>query len=979
MDAMSDLPGRKLWVLSKQYGWVLANIVKVDNDNETIVYGYDDHHNDEKSSTYVISVKFTHPVDATHFNDDLDDICLMNKIHEAPILNIIRKRYETNMIYTYVGDVLISINPYQDLSNTYDVEILMQYLFLEKKKPNKNVYDTSSILPRNSQPKPHIYKLANRALSQSFNNNDSSNILNQVINQSIIVSGESGSGKTEAVKHVINFLIEADEILMNQMKSSHNISLNNISSFNSSSEIRSYILNSNVIFESFGNAKTIHNDNSSRFGKYTKIMYCNYDSVNSNDVSNKIEGGKVIHSAFTETFLLEKSRLVSIGQNERNFNAFYQLFYGLPVINPILFQKLQLNSKLESFRILNCNNVQLQALPRANNNSKNTVNFQASINRDIQNFHYTYNALKVIKCSEEEIEHIWTLLACCLHLGNVYPRLDHEDGSSPPSVELESPSIAFGDLASFLGVTFERFATCLLMQQLVVAGGRSSTKVKVLTELEVKNNIQALLKWIYNRLFSWLVLKVNIVYFQNHTISNQYSEDEVQDNHKITSTKYNDIPSGSSKLLPFIGILDIFGFEVLAINSFEQLCINYTNEILFQQFYENIFLDEQERYKNENLNWSNIYSNQDNKNVIELIAKKPLGLLCILEEHGMLNRGKPDDLALISSYNQAHDRTNHANNDSSNADSKGKTFVVRHFAGEVVYSMDGFLLKNNDALQEDLLDLMRSSDNIFLRNALKIGDPDTNGPGYINEKVLNFHKNDSKNENKPLPPPPPPSQDFNRVKMLQASSSAKKMAASVTVSFNFRNQLDALMGELRSTHPHYVCCIKPNSTKSTGEIDASLVLQQLRYNGLYEVIRIRKEGFPTRMSFIDFYTDYEVLARQRPFASFASSKLCSEAQSKEYTILLASSTFPPDFYQIGVKNIFLKDGYDTYIESATLKIFSKYALKIQERFKFLRVKKKLKLEYDSFNMEEKIPTKAIPKSNKRNNNNSIIDEVSFNE
>jgi myosin-5 len=238
------------------------------------------------------------------------------------------------------------------------------------------------------------------------------------------------------------------------------------------------------------------------------------------------------------------------------------------------------------------------------------------------------------------------------------------------------------------------------------------------------------MKYLYKSIFSWLVRKINSAH-----------------------------ASADIKSEKFIGILDIFGFEILRSNSFEQLCINFTNERLQQQFNEQIFVAEQEEYAREGLNWTTI-SFRDNQPVIDLISKKPMGLLYILEEHGMMNR-KPDDKALLSSFNSSHDhdpmyRKPRFGNDG---------FVVKHFAGEVTYSIEGLIIKNNDSLQDDLLELLIMSSNLFVVEALKASDSSL---------------------------PSPPEAEHPKT---------HKLAASHTVSYTFRNQLDVLTSALRTTEP----------------------------------------------------------------------------------------------------------------------------------------------------------------------------------
>eukprot|EP01034_Spumella_vulgaris_P033872 gene33872-41784_t len=397
---------------------------------------------------------------------------------------------------------------------------------------------------------------ANRSLK--VNETDESSRTPPLINfnQSIIVSGESGAGKTEASKH------------------------------------------------------TVRNDNSSRFGKYIKLQYSSIDNT--------------LKSAVTETFLLEKSRLVSVNQDERNYHIFYQLLRGLKSTDPQLFSALCLERSIEEFNILTAGNCTIIT----------------SAEDDSLEFTHTHRALQTIHCSSEEIQ----------------LRDDVE------FTTCTSPSIDMTALATLLGVHSDQLVACLSTQQMRIAK-RSSIKVKVLSLEETRNNAQALMKYIYSKLFAWLVAKINLSH----------------------SSNTNSITESTNSNNKFIGILDIFGFEILQNNSFEQLCINFTNERLQQQFNEHVFVTEQEIYRSEGLNWSSI-TFQDNQHVIDMIARKPTGLLFILEEHGMMNR-KPDDTALLTGFNAIHastDKQSTTTNTNSSAYVKSRfgntLFVVKHFA-----------------------------------------------------------------------------------------------------------------------------------------------------------------------------------------------------------------------------------------------------------------------------------------------------------
>ena len=817
----------------------MADLVSADEESDQILVKDGD-------TVKTFASAMTHPLDPTHLQD-LDDLCSMNNLHEAPLLSVLHRRFLRNIIYTTTGNVLISINPYQTIPGLYDTPLA--YLSTVQD------YDVASLDDKTT---PHLFRIANNAFK---------NISKAIANQSIIVSGESGAGKTEASKYVMQFLITANE---------------SMASSNVGEDIKQVLLDSNVIFESFGNAKTVRNDNSSRFGKYIKLQY---NSEN------------CLISAYTETFLLEKSRLSYVNRGERNYHIFYQLIRGLGTsesypANPSLYLK-----SIEDFSIL----------------TSGACTVLTSEEDDISEFQALCAALITMGTTSEELQGLWGLLATILHLGNIQctdlshsSEADGDNGRKQHKVVLESPCMPLGQIAALLGVEENALVDALTYHMVKVASARRMSAIRKDLKIEdVRNNILGLNKWLYSAVFAWLVRKINHAHL---SVSKGHSGkvlpgrrhshaamEELRDIQNLTAVK-------------FIGILDIFGFEILQTNSFEQLCINFANERLQQQFNEHVFVNEQLEYEREGLNWSTI-TYQDNQHVIDLISKKPKGLLPILEEYGMLNRS-PDDKALLSSFNQAHDSasvgTNKSSkkgdavevitklysktNDPSSAYTRPRfgeeSFVVRHYAGNVEYFIAGFLLKNNDSLQDDIMELLRTSTNAFLLNISDINRQEGQ-PGYLQDQDGEVCV--------PLPPPPEGREARNHTRAsppphaLRGSSPPpagvaggnKKMAASSTVSMIFRAQLDSLMHTLRSTTPHYIKCIKPNGHKVPLQLEATLVMEQLRYSGALEVVRIRREGFPQRCSFKEFYDPYALLSHNKEYRVKAKRRSTQEAIDKK--------------------------------------------------------------------------------------------------
>lgn len=899
----------KVWVTDKEFGWWLGEIQSESSDG-TISYF------DLKGETFtsvrkgndhtlkVSSKSNAHYCHLSHL-EDLDDLCLMNNLHEAPLLHILMRRLSCEKIYTNAGNVLVSMNPYKPMDTLYDSPL--NYLDIEKYNSSQGELPVSLLsipfpsasssaspphshlgssiadpfTPTPSSPSlnqsPHVYNIANCSLRALMGLDNGNNQMTSafiegssrhslphrtISNQSVVISGESGAGKTEAARRVLNFFIAANGHLITNARNKEMGSETSKLIMNRKNDLSIVLQNSNIILEAFGNAKTTKNDNSSRFGKFTKLQYTE---------------DNVLVAAVTETFLLEKSRVVNTNMDERNYHIFYQLLSGINSWDANLASDLQLTS-LDSFGIL---------FDAKHHNVENED--------DGSKFLQLCNALESITCSREEIRGVFSLLGAILHMGNMKfsektPPPATTATSAPPSVDdsgmvggmhhlsqVDLSSMPMDKLSQLLGLNTQELVSAIVTQKLVVnVARRSSIKIKTLSPEEAKYNVWALQKWLYEKIFLWILAKINVA-------------------HSSTTPDL--------KIVKFIGILDIFGFEILDLNSLEQLCINYTNERLQEQFNQVVFVAEKEYYMTEGLsNWQDV-TYTDNRHLIELIAYKPHGLLPILEEHSLLNR-RPDDLALLASYNQIHLVGTAGVNGAYSLPRFGENgFIIKHFAGEVTYTIDGFLLKNNDSLQEDLMDLMHLSTNTLLTDIIK--------STHMGSKNLD--------------------------ESLGQSQNARKLAATVTVSNRFRHQLDDLMGELENTQPRYIKCIKPNSHMAALTSEPKLCLDQLRYLGLLEVVRIRREGFPIRMEFIEFYKRYELImpanrTRARSAAVMKES-LRDEQKIREHSITLASENLQSHQFQAGSRFMFLQATALADMDKKMEELFHKHAVCIQSSWR----------------------------------------------
>ena len=615
------------------------------------------------------------------------------------------------------------------------------------------------------------------------------------------------------------------------------------------SNIQKSLMKSNVILEAFGNAKTVRNDNSSRFGKYIKLKY---------SPSLTIVGAKTDH------FLLEKSRLISVTKGERNYHIFYQMLAGTPDLGgPSDFKML---------------------------NGGKTLTIGGV--DDKEEFEHTCEAMETIGIDSNMRSSLWEVLTGLLKLGNVDFALKEPENPEKGSAPADSAVMAA--ISSLLGVENNEFVLRLTEKRTV--SGRGSITAVPLDDRQASDNSHALIKYVYGCTFEWLVGKIN----HSHSTN----------------------AGASSEKGKFIGILDIFGFEIFKSNSFEQLCINFANEILQQQFNHQVFVLEKQAYEAEGID-SSVIQFQDNQPVIDLISKKPKGLMPVLEEHCLMSRD-PDNQALLSTYNR--NQASHAS--FAKPRFGNESFVVKHFAGNVEYQVKNFIEKNNDSMTDELLDLVKFSSKEVLKEIMSIGsedggDDDSDDDGCDDDPDL---------------PPAAPRRSTIATGRRTTKQGNQGFAALNTVSYTFRLQLDSLASTLRATSPHYIKCIKPNSAKAPGGFSNALVIEQLRYSGVLEVVRIRREGFPTRVPFDEFHKKYAILLQKTAY---------DKSDDRAAALLICENSLDEGQYQEGKSCLFLRDMMLRELSLAVKMFYGSQVTKIIARFRSVVAKRKYKKAKDS--------------------------------
>ncbi|XP_045659912.1 unconventional myosin-VI isoform X2 [Ursus americanus] len=615
--------GKPVWAPHPTDGFQMGNIVDIGPDSLTI------EPLNQKGKTFLALINQVFPAEEDS-KKDVEDNCSLMYLNEATLLHNIKVRYSKDRIYTYVANILIAVNPYFDIPKIYSSETIKSY-------QGKSL----GTMP------PHVFAIADKAFRDM-------KVLK--MSQSIIVSGESGAGKTENTKFVLRYLTE---------------------SYGTGQDIDDRIVEANPLLEAFGNAKTVRNNNSSRFGKFVEIHFNEKSSV---------VGGFVSH------YLLEKSRICVQGKEERNYHIFYRLCAGA---SEDIREKLHLSSP-DNFRYLNRGCTRYFANKETDKqilqNRKSPEYLKAGSLKDpLLDDHGDFirmcTAMKKIGLDDEEKLDLFRVVAGVLHLGNI----DFEEaGSTSGGCNLKNKSTqALEYCAELLGLDQDDLRVSLTTRvMLTTAGGTKGTVIKVPLKVEQANNARdALAKTVYSHLFDHVVNRVNQCF-----------------------------PFDTSSY--FIGVLDIAGFEYFEHNSFEQFCINYCNEKLQQFFNERILKEEQELYQKEGLGVNEVHY-VDNQDCIDLIEAKLVGILDILDEENRLPQ--PSDQHFTSAVHQKHKehfrltipRKSKLAVHRNIRDDEG--FIIRHFAGAVCYETTQFVEKNNDALHMSLESLICESRDKFIR------------------------------------------------------------------------------------------------------------------------------------------------------------------------------------------------------------------------------------------------------------------------
>ncbi|WCJ24163.1 myosin 2 [Euphorbia peplus] len=690
--------GSIVWVQDPEVEWIDGEVVEANGDEIKV--------KSTSGKTVVAKAPNVHAKDPEFPPCGVDDMTRLAYLHEPGVLFNLRCRYDINEIYTYTGGILIAVNPFRRLPHLYDGHMMTQYNGAAMGDMN-----------------PHPFAVADLAYRQMFN---------EKISQSILVSGESGAGKTESTKMLMRYLAY----------------MGGAKAVDGERSVEQKVLESNPVLEAFGNAKTVRNNNSSRFGKFVEIQF---------NEMGKISGAAI------RTYLLERSRVCQVSDPERNYHCFYMLC-SAP------------QEDIKKYKLEN---------PRSFHYLNQSHCFELDGLNESDEYITTRKAMEVVGISDDEQNAIFRVVAAILHLGNIeFKKGDDIDSSEPKD-----------DKSRFHLTTAAELFLCdtqsledSLCKRVIVTRDESITKS--LDPAAAAINRDALAKIVYTRLFDWLVNKINGSIGQD----------------------------ANSKFL--IGVLDIYGFESFKTNSFEQFCINLTNEKLQQHFNQHVFKMEQEEYTKEEIDWSYIEF-IDNQDVLDLIEKKPGGIIALLDEACMFPRSTNETFA-GKLYQTFKDHKRFSKPKLARSD-----FTICHYAGDVTYQTEHFLDKNKDYVVAEHQALLSQSRCSFVSSLFP-----------------------------PLP---------------DAKSSKFSSIGSM-----FKLQLQALLETLSTTEPHYIRCIKPNNALKPGIFENSNVLQQLRCGGVMEAIRISCAGYPSRKMFDEFVSRFGILGPEVLKGSFDGPTACKK-------------------------------------------------------------------------------------------------------
>jgi len=772
-----------------------------------------------------------------------DDLINLIHLHEPALVYCLKKRFEMDKIYTFTGPILLALNPFKNCREMYSEKIMSLYWrrgemssLTEGMSSSSGEEKTSHDIDNLENLPPHVFASADvafrnmmKCISQGGGKSAKGGS-GELKDQSILVSGESGAGKTVTTKLIMEYISKLSKKKGPTTSGEKKVEQN--------SQIEDKVRKANPVLESFGNARTIRNDNSSRFGKFIELQF-------------KKTGSLI--GACIETYLLEKVRLVHQSPGERNYHIFYELLAGAS--NEERDKYFLGGSVIEDYQLTSMSG---------------TFDRRDGV-EDYETYDELGKAMVTMGFSNSERNDIKGVTAALLHASNlnIVAISDDKSGIDRNCASLEAVINLLGFKADALESALCSFS---------IKAGRE-THIRSLPKNKAEKCLEGLIKATYSAMFLLIVKKINSAITATPAQSGQRGG-----------------RSRDTGVAGFIGVLDIFGFESFEKNSFEQLCINYCNEALQQQFNLFVFKNEQEEYKREGIKWSFIKF-PDNQDVLDLIDKKGCGVLAILDDQCKAPR-TTDKTFAAELYKKC---TSHTRFQADFLQVGALHFGVNHYAGTVDYDTKGFVQKNKDDLPREASDLLMSSSSAFVRELANI----------------------------------------------VSGGSARTAKQKQTVGSQFTLQLKELRKRIDLTSPHYVRCLKPNAELVPDCYDSSMIVDQLRCAGVLEAVRVSRVGFPQRYAHSLFVLRYRTLALKelqvasrkgaRNLCSVLVKTIAEQVWAMEHPQYTESRKEPVDGSMVGIQmgktKVFLRSRAFQQLESLRNAKMIDAAILVQSRMR----------------------------------------------
>ncbi|POM82672.1 Myosin head (motor domain) family protein [Cryptosporidium meleagridis] len=706
----------------------------------------------------------------------INDLTKLPHVSEASVLDVINKRFSMDLIYSYAGRLLVAVNPFKMIEGLYGPEKIRLY------KGADYSMGFPSDLP------PHTFAVAQRSMQL---------LDTQKINQSCIVSGESGAGKTETARQLMTYFAS--------------------SGMGSDNKVQEVILGANPLLEALGNAKTLRNNNSSRFGRFIKLCL---------ERSNGIVGGAI------SSYMLELSRIGHQIENERSYHIFYQIIKSYTSQADISKYKLREMDWYKYLNVSNCYDVQ---------NIDDIKEFKNCV----------FPQLERILPNQEAIDQLISLFSAILLMGN-FELGEHESRGIEDAACIESQDI-LSDVSELWGIDSKQFEELLLTSSIEIRG---NVVVSALNKAKAQEQIESCGKEVYLKCFEYLIDLVNKAI-------------EFDDNKR-----------------QWIGILDIYGFEVFKVNGFEQFLINFANEKLQQFFISSVFQAELQEYEKESISHDNI-TYEDNSSLVQLFDGKG-GIFDLLEESCLVSNG-----TFESFTNSAHKNCGKKSGYKLPKGNVPDKFIIEHTATTVEYTTREFVLKNKHRIRPEIIKLFKESKNSIIKGC------------------------------------------FEKVEILNSNKLKGKFLASI-----FRVSIGHLLDTLKATNAQFIRCVKANEKKVPNLIEADMVVDQLQSLSIMEAILLVQKGYAYRETFENFMKENSMIMKLMGQTISSGSDLKQQCRQAMNTMKI-----PESEWQIGNTKIFIKkDGWiavERFFRSVT-KSLAPLAETLREIFRLSKLRKQLK-------------------------------------